>query len=158
MASEAHLGAKLEPPGVDLRWVVAAGCGAILLVLGAVAMLAAVYHSQVANGPLPPPRSFPQPRVQPDEADELHRLMSEQRARLTGYAWADKQKGFVRVPIDRAMQLIVQAGSKAYDPVAPSATALSSPTAGAQRATPGSVNPPAANGGGPPVDAPEPKQ
>ena len=56
---------------------------------------------------------------------KLRRVLSEQRARLSGYAWADRDKTLVRIPIERAMQLIVRKGAQAYDPLAPAAPALS---------------------------------
>ncbi|HVW22556.1 MAG TPA: hypothetical protein VHC86_15180 [Opitutaceae bacterium] len=34
------------------------------------------------------------------------------RARLTGYGWVDRRAGVVRIPIDRAMQLMAASGSE----------------------------------------------
>jgi hypothetical protein len=134
MANEPHTAARLEPPDVDSRAIVWTACAAVVLMLGTVAVLHAVYRTEVSRRPLPP-KSFPQPRVQPDEADALHRLLAEQRRRLAGYAWVDRNQGIISIPIERAMQLIAQKGDKAYAPIAPSAPALASPAAGAQRAT-----------------------
>ncbi len=134
MASEAHLRHALEPPGVHVGGVLITACASLVLVGIAVGGLDLLYRAYVPDPAPPPPQAFPQPRVQPDESKELRRLLSEQHERLTGYAWADRQKGFVRIPIERAMQLIVQKGAQAYDPLEPAAPALSGPSAGAQRA------------------------
>ncbi len=135
MATEVHVRTKLETPQVDVRAVLLTACASVVLVVGAVAGLHAVYRAYVPNPAPPPPREFPEPQVRPDEAQQLRRLLSEQRARLAGYAWADRQKGLVRIPIDRAMQLIVQKGAHAWDPLLlPAAPALTGPSAGAQRA------------------------
>lgn len=40
------------------------------------------------------------------------RLAAEQRARLGRYAWVDRDAGVVRVPIDVALTLVVDAGAK----------------------------------------------
>jgi hypothetical protein len=158
MASEPHAGTKLEPPGVDLRGVLLAGFGAMLLLVGAIAGLDAYYRSQVPSRALPPPQTFSEPRLRADENAELRRLQAEQERQLSAYAWVDRAHGVVRIPIERAMQLIVAAGPKAYDPIAPSADALASPTAGAQRAMSGQgaspASPPSAP---PPRSAAEPK-
>jgi len=135
MATEAKT--RLEPPGVDLRGVLIAGCGALVLLVGAIVGLHAVYRWEVSGSALPPPAQFPVPRPETNEAVQLHRLLAEQRTRLSGYAWTDKDQGLVRIPIERAMALIAQKGTHAYDPIAPSEAALTAPTAAAQRATTG---------------------
>jgi len=137
MATEAHAPVKLEPPSVDVRAVLLMGAAALVLMGGAVGVLTAVYSSAVSGVSPPAPQAFPQPRVQTHETNELRQLLSEQRARLDGYAWADRGQGLVKVPIERAMGLIARKGDKAYDPLAPASPALDSPAAGAQRATTG---------------------
>jgi hypothetical protein len=134
MANEAHA-PKLEPAGVHVGGVLLTGFASIVLVVAAVGGLDVVYRAYVPNPAPPPPQTFPQPRVQPNESAELQRLLSEQRAQLSGYAWADRDKNLVKIPIERAMQLIVRKGAQAYDPLEPSSPALSGPNAGAQRAT-----------------------
>lgn len=126
---------KLESPAVDLRGVGLAALGALVLVGGAIGVLLAVYRSQVPNQAPPAPASFPAPEVQARETEQLRRLLAEQRARLAGYGWANQQQGLVKIPIERAMQIIAQRGAKGFDPLVPGNAALSSPTAGAQRAT-----------------------
>jgi hypothetical protein len=135
MATDAH--PRLEAPGVSMKAVLLAGSGAVVLLVGAIVGLHAVYRAEVSGNVPPPPAQFPAPRVQTDETAQLHRLLAEQQARLSGYAWVDKQQGLARIPVERAMQLIVQRGAQAYDPIAPSEPALAAPTAGAQRATTG---------------------
>jgi hypothetical protein len=51
------------------------------------------------------------------EGEDLRVLRAKEDQQLSGYSYADKQKGVVRIPIDRAMQLYVQeagAGKFAY--------------------------------------------
>jgi hypothetical protein len=56
------------------------------------------------------PRSFPQPRLEASERTELGPLIEDQDRTLATYDWVDKSKGTVRIPIDRAMELIAQRG------------------------------------------------
>lgn len=64
---------------------------------------------------------FPAPRLQSDVDDGATDLMVLHRHEdllLDHYTWVDESKGVVRIPIDRAMELIAQQGL----PVAPPAT------------------------------------
>jgi hypothetical protein len=134
MANETHV-RKLEPPDVHVGAVLLTACASVVLVVAAVGGLAVLYRADVPNPTPPPPQAFSQPRVQPNESAELRRLLSAQREQLSGYAWADSDKTHVRIPIERAMQLIVRKGAQAYDPLEPASPAHSRPSAGAQRAT-----------------------
>jgi hypothetical protein len=65
-------------------------------------------------------RTFPEPRLEENERTELRSYADEEQQRLATYDWVDKDKGIVRIPIDRAMELIVQRGL----PVRPAGSAL----------------------------------
>jgi hypothetical protein len=60
---------------------------------------------------------FAKPRLQTNGAGDLARLQSEQRGRLRGYAWVDRKKGIVSIPIEEAMKRTVARGTYAYDPI-----------------------------------------
>ena len=63
---------------------------------------------------------FPSPRLQMDDGDQdLADMHQREDLLLDHYTWVDKQQGAVRIPIDRAMALIVEKGL----PVAPGAAA-----------------------------------
>jgi hypothetical protein len=55
-------------------------------------------------------QSFPEPRLEENERTELRSYSEEEERKLATYDWVDKSKGIVRIPIDRAMELIVQRG------------------------------------------------
>src|ERR1700730_3412614 len=57
-------------------------------------------------GPAPRGDTYEQQRAQNREK-KLKDLRDEDTKALTGYAWIDKNKGSVRIPIERAMQLAV---------------------------------------------------
>ncbi len=61
-------------------------------------------------------QNFPTPRLLTDDGDQDVAELHEREDLLLGhYSWVDESKGKVRIPIDRAMQLIAQRGL----PVAP---------------------------------------
>ena len=137
MAPDTETGVELEPAGVSLRPVLFGAVASVVLVLGAIWALNAVYDRQVPNRALPTPEQFSRPRVQTHQDEELHELLAEQRRRLTGYAWADQSRTLVRIPIERAMEIMAQRGAKAYAPLLPPGPATAGPEAGAQRTTTG---------------------
>src|SRR5918994_3923290 len=52
----------------------------------------------------------PAPRLQDNPQQELQRLRAQQKALLEGYAWANKEAGLVRIPIEDAMKMVVERG------------------------------------------------
>jgi hypothetical protein len=53
---------------------------------------------------------FPTPRLEDDERTEINDFRYQQDQTLNSYGWVDQGGGVVRIPIDRAMQLIAQRG------------------------------------------------
>jgi hypothetical protein len=53
---------------------------------------------------------FPQPRLEGDERREIDDFREQEEQTLNSYGWVDQQAGVVRIPIDRAMQLMAQRG------------------------------------------------
>jgi hypothetical protein len=137
-----HGGGIPEPSGVETSRVVLAVGGAFMLLVIGIGGLGSWYWYEVPVQTVPPPVSFPQPRVQADEPAELRRLLGKQRQELTAYGWTDQQHTLLQIPIERAMKLIAAKGAHAYDPIAADAGALSSPEAGAERAMTPSVTTP----------------
>ena len=62
-------------------------------------------------------KTFPTPRVQTDDGNQdVADLHQREDLLLDNYTWADQSQGKIRIPIERAMQIIAQKGL----PVAPS--------------------------------------
>lgn len=57
-----------------------------------------------------PAQTFPAPQLQPDPTADLNKFRTREEQILSSYGWVDKDNGVVRIPIDRAMQLIEQRG------------------------------------------------
>jgi hypothetical protein len=54
--------------------------------------------------------TFPQPRLEKNERLEINDFRLQEEQTLYSYGWVDRQAGLVRIPIDRAMELIAQRG------------------------------------------------
>jgi hypothetical protein len=50
------------------------------------------------------------PRLQVTPREDLQRILADQQSKLETYGWEDRQAGTVRIPIERAMDLLVQKG------------------------------------------------
>lgn len=114
---DADAGVRLEPAGVPLRPVLRAAAASIALMLGAIFGLKAAYDWRVTTRTLPVPERFPSPRVQTHQSEQLQDLLAAQRRHLSEYQWADAGKTLVRVPIERAMDIIARRGAEGYAPL-----------------------------------------
>ena len=132
--------APLEEPGVPARRVVAFSLGfvafAILLAGGL-----AIYYRRIVPGKnlTTALQDFPVPRLQPNPSadwESFHRAQLQQRE---GYAWVDRTRNLIHIPVERAKALVAARGAAGYDPVEgtpPYVTATGAPLDGAPRAAP----------------------
>jgi hypothetical protein len=123
MAPEATLARTREPS--DLRpWIiVVVGLGTLALVGLTLGIVWAFEDVTGTSGQqVAMPSRFAPPQLQSNPAGDLQRYQAEQQAELDGYAWADRDRGLVRVPITRAMEMIAGRGSAAYEPLDPPRT------------------------------------
>jgi hypothetical protein len=58
----------------------------------------------------------PGPELQVDPREDLLKAYAEQQQLLENYSWADRKSGAVRIPIERAMDLLVQRGVPVLSP------------------------------------------
>ena len=65
--------------------------------------------ADVRRSLIPPASSVPPgPRLQVNPAEELQAFKKEQDQILNSYGWVSREDGRVRIPIERAMELVVQ--------------------------------------------------
>jgi hypothetical protein len=57
-----------------------------------------------------PQAAFPNPKLEEDERGQLNGIRLEEEKTLYSYGWVDEKAGTLRIPIDRAMDLLVQRG------------------------------------------------
>jgi hypothetical protein len=55
-------------------------------------------------------KKFPEPRLERNERIEINDFRLKEEQTLNSYGWVDEKSGVVRIPIDRAMQLLAQRG------------------------------------------------
>ncbi len=61
-------------------------------------------------------RIFPEPRLQVSPEKDLTELEAHQSSRLHSYGWVDRKAGLVHIPIERAMDLLLQKGLPVRQP------------------------------------------
>lgn len=70
----------------------------------------------------------PSPRLQPDPKGDLARTLEQQQQLLNTYGWVDQDAGKVRIPIDRAMDMLLQQGLPVRGQAAPPSGSATPPT------------------------------
>lgn len=55
-------------------------------------------------------KQFPQPRLETNERNELNGFRLQEEQQLHSYGWVDKDAGVVHIPIETAMQMLVERG------------------------------------------------
>jgi hypothetical protein len=65
----------------------------------------------IVSPDLKPLTRFPRPNLENDDGHaELSALLTRQNNELNSYGWVDRSNGIIRIPIERAMDLILQRG------------------------------------------------
>jgi hypothetical protein len=117
MAADHALPDRLEPDSTEPKLLLGIAGAILLLLVIAFGLVLWFYIANVpAHGPTVP-KMFPSPRLVQDETDWLNRAETEQRSRLQGYRWVDRDKGLIAVPIEDAMHRIAARGADGYAPV-----------------------------------------
>ena len=106
-----------EAPDVAARPVLAYIFGFLACVLVGLAAIYAYYRFRVTGPLIANVQAFPEPRLHADSHTDLDRLLAAQRRTLSTYGWVDPVGQIIRIPIDRAMQLVIARGERAFDPL-----------------------------------------
>lgn len=120
MTDPEHSEVRHESTDADARPVLRAVV--VLIATTAVVAAALVYLTrglvagERAGDPPPPPlaqaagRLPPEPRLQTDPFVDIEALQASERELLGSYGWVDEKAGVVRIPIERAKELLLQRG------------------------------------------------
>jgi hypothetical protein len=119
MVEQASKEAGYERRDLSVRgvtWCAVALIVAAIVVHVALAGLYKVFEHQHRSPDAPSRIAFntqmtaPKPRLQVEPMKELDQYFAAENQKLNSYGWVDKAAGVVRIPIDRAMDLIAQRG------------------------------------------------
>ena len=114
-----------EKSDVDLRRVSYLGVGLTVLVLVVLALLLWLFSyfnaRELRHGHAPQgvPKSAPEtpaPRLQISPSTDMAEMRAAEDKVLTTYGWIDKDKGVVRIPVERAMEIFAQRQNAAKKP------------------------------------------
>ena len=107
-----------EDDDVSVGRLFAFAAGVAALVILGVLGSAVVFHFFVSHQPLGPPASPfedvrqlpPEPRLQTTAPQDLKQYREGQDDILGSYGWVDIKAGIVRIPVERAMEVLLQKG------------------------------------------------
>ncbi len=128
-----RLGPGHEESDINAWAVGKFGIGLVFLCIVAVGLLFGLMHyflTQSTSHPAPAPGLSdnaanlpPSPRLQTGPVLDLKEMQAAEDQILNGYGWIDAQHGVVRIPINRAMDLLAQRGLPARTTTAPQSAA-----------------------------------
>lgn len=96
---------------------------AVVLVIAVVVSSLLIHYKTVQHArwdtPIPQlareRESMPGMRLQVDPQDELRQMRAAEDVALNSYGWVDKDAGIVRIPVDRAMEILAKKGLSARE-------------------------------------------
>jgi hypothetical protein len=103
-----------EPDLPSLRGIVIGAGAVVAVVLAAVAVAMLMAHDQKVSAPTrssgaaAAPAIAVEPALQALPQLDIAAFRQDKRRLLDEYAWVDRARGVVRIPIERAMDLLVQ--------------------------------------------------
>lgn len=111
-------GARHERRDVHIRGLVIFGVALFVSLVVTLLLMAKIFHYFAATQSLGPPASPfaetrvlpPQPQLQVAPRQDLSQMRKAQEAILSSYGWVDQSSGVVRIPIDRAIDLLAERG------------------------------------------------
>jgi hypothetical protein len=101
----------LSARGVTIFWgALVAAVALVLLVSGGMLDVLIRRRPDAAPGPLSPPPRVEAPALEVNPGAALEALRRAEAERLRSYGWADRGRGTARIPIERAMELLLERG------------------------------------------------
>jgi len=115
-----HAGGHQEDR-VDVRAIALFGTGLVIVILVVLIVLwlfmarfSAIDRERQEARPLlfeDTSGQYPEPRLQPSPRLQMDELRRRDQQRLETYGWVDREDGIVRIPIERAIDLVSEPGA-----------------------------------------------
>jgi hypothetical protein len=108
-----------ERTDVDTRAIIRFGIGILATLAATFLLLVALFgyfnvrETRLGRGPgrmLEPQQLPPEPRLEVSPRANLAELRAAEEKALGTYGWVDKEKNTVRIPIERAMEIMAERG------------------------------------------------
>jgi len=108
-----------ETRDISVTVVAWLGVGLIISAIAIYLAIAGLYRHFARQTSSPEPASrialrrpmvVPPPQLQVNPATDFERFRAAEDAQLNSYGWVDKKAGVIRIPIERAMDLIAERG------------------------------------------------
>jgi hypothetical protein len=135
---ERHEDVRFERTDANIKGILITGAALVIGFWTAASLLyfyfALLNHYRTAVSPPPLPSAVhghplpPEPRLQQSPPRDMQGLLARENFLLNHYAWIDKAKGTVAIPLDRAIQIIAERGIPPQK--SPPDVVLSKPQAG----------------------------
>jgi hypothetical protein len=99
-----------ESHDVNVRAITKYGIALVLVCIATIFGLMVLFNHYQEQAPVSQQtlRLPPQPRLQPNPPRDLQEVRTAEDSVLNSYAWVNQDQGVVRIPIERAMDLLVQ--------------------------------------------------
>ena len=128
---------------VDTRGVLLSGFGLAAALIASLVAMWGLFRvlekrQERVDKPLPSQvvvnlkRIPPEPRLEPDPLALRSELRAQEDALLKSYGWVDRTAGSVHIPIDRAMEIVLERGVPGGKPMAAAAPLPAATPNGAQ--------------------------
>ncbi|HZY53822.1 MAG TPA: hypothetical protein VFE73_11275 [Reyranella sp.] len=101
---------RYEPRDIPARAAVYSVGGLFGLIALAAIVVAVLFQIWPAAPRAPAKPNVPAPRLESQEGQDRPAIDDAARKKLEGYGWSDRAAGKAHIPIDRAMELLVQQG------------------------------------------------
>jgi len=111
---------KYEKQDVGFRFAMIFVTALILATVVVLLLLAWVYPwfaPEPTRAAVAPRQLPPEPRLQAVPAKDMQRFRENEQRVLTTYGWVDKSSGIVRVPIERAIEVVAEKGLPQWQPL-----------------------------------------
>jgi hypothetical protein len=118
--TEERRSVQFEPSDISVPGVLFTGLGVLVCTIAIVSIMYLLFSymrsSKLREAAPPSPLSRdlpslpPEPRLQASPSLDYRTMRDQANWELNHYQWIDRQKGIVAIPIDRAMDLVVQRG------------------------------------------------